>query len=238
MSVSVKQLVSAMKEASLTPNTASKKRNAKRRQKRKAAVAATAVPGTSSAVRVNSVRPMQWSMNHREYLGQLKVGSDGTVQGSFFLSPQVFPWLGGIAKAFEKYMWVSLALEYIPDVGTQQDGSVALGIDWGASSAPTFSLSKHSLGRETLVGAAYTRASVLAMTPSLVTPLWRPVTFTVPANVLQTRRWYSVPKGDVSAGWDDYGPGFLAYYATGPKDKVVGDIWATYRLVFAGTRAI
>lgn len=181
---------------------------------------------------VTPARASTFTMAHREYLGQLTVAASATTaQGSLVLHPSTFTWLSGLAASFEKYQWTSLVLEYVPDVGTTKDGSVAWGIDWGVSDAAE----SHSelLGRKVLA-KSYTRAQIVALTPSAVVPLWRPNKLVVPQGLLQSRKWYSAA-APAAATLDDFAPGSVAYYVTAAAGTV-GDVWAQYRLVFAGTR--
>lgn len=232
----LKQAIRDVEAEKCKPPVSSKntKKNAKRKQKKKAAASLTAVPGTSAGVAVSTGRSATFSMSHREYLGQLVVDAGkSAVNGAFVLQPYSFPWLSNMSKCFEKYQWTSLVLEYNPDVGTTKDGSVAWGIDWGDSNA-TVELRECPLTGIVMPQASYDRKAVVALTPSTVVPLWRPTKMVVPAGVLQTRKWYAIAKSAQTA-LDDYAPGSLAYYVSAAAGTV-GDVWASYRVVFAGTR--
>lgn len=242
MSLSMKQITKALNEAAQANKQPKQSKNAKRKAKRKVKRAAMAggggpsVPGTVSIRTPQTNFGLVWPFKHREYLGTLKLGTDGTLQGSFFMSPFSLTWLKGVSGNFEKYRWTSFVVEYVPDVGTTNDGSLALGIDWGTSNAKAGVMFNGKEGM--LADAKYTRQIILAMTPSLVTPFWKPAVIRVPGNVLQTRRWYSVPTAAVtSATLEDQGPGFIAYYASGKASLEVGDLWVSYGLEFAGTRS-
>lgn len=231
MSFSLKQLKAAIREVNAEQTPAKTAKKAKPRKKKRGAVS-SAVPGTSGGVTVSTGRPATFAMAHREYLGQLTVAASASYgQGAFVLHPSSFPWLVNLSKSFEKYQWTSLVLEYVPDVGTTKDGSVAWGIDWGITNAKV--ANEPLLGREVLT-ATYDRAAIVALTPSSVVPLWRPNKLSVPQAVLQSRRWYSA-SAPVETSLDDYAPGSLAYYVTAATGTV-GDVWAQYRVVFAGTR--
>lgn len=224
----MKQLVKALEASTskaVASNQPAKKKKSKRSKRKSGA------PSPSQSTKLSG----QVTMSHREYLGQITIGSGSatTAQGSFYLSPQSFPWLSKISVAFEKYRWLSFVVEYIPDVGTTTDGSVALGVDWGTSDAK---VGVSLLGDPIVVSASYTRAKVVAMTPSLVTPNWKSAKLRLPANMLQSRLWYDSPTSAPTSSYADYAPGFLAYYATGPSSKSVGDIWVSYKVVMSGTR--
>lgn len=235
----MKQLKAVIKEVSKeTPKTGNKSKSAKRRAKRRAAKARmeSSVPGTVPQRSGLSNRAPGITFSHREYLGQLTVeASKSAAQGSFFLSPFSFPWLAQMSGVWEKYQWINLAVEYVPDVGTQTDGSIAVGVDWGVQSVKAGVLLNS--GVKVLVGADYTRAGVLAMTPSLCTPVWKPAKLPLPKNLLQSRKWYDVPLEKVTTTDVDKGPGCLAYYVSATGQKVLGDIWVSYTIRMAGTRS-
>lgn len=233
MSLSVSSLAKALQQAAAQPPKKKKKsKKAKAKRAAQGASGGNPQPGPSAA-RTNRVqRPLEWVMSHREYLGQITLGSDGKLSGSISLIPASLPWLQHVSKCFEMYKWSSLAIEYIPDVGTTVDGSIALGVDWVTKNV---SKVKDFAGREVVgVGESYTRDDVVQLTPALVTPFWRPATMRLPVAELQTRKWYVL--GSSVTDMTDYGPGTLAYYANGPKDKVCGDLWVSYKLVLAGTK--
>lgn len=237
MSVPLKQVVKAIENLQVSKpggSQASNKKRAKRKQKKKAA-AASGVPGTTVIRSTASVRPFQTTMARREYLAQVSVAAGKTdLQGSIYLSPFALPWLKGVSQNFEKYRWNKLVIMYIPDVGTTKDGSIAVGLDLGMTEAK---IGENLLGAGHVVrDAAYTRAKVMALTPSLVTPLWNGASLTVPSAVLQTRKWYDVPTEKTTSSFSDYAPGFLAYFVTGPASTTVGDVWVDYSITFAGTR--
>lgn len=237
MSVPLKQVVKAIENLQVSkPSGSQAKTNkrAKRKQKKKAA-ASSGVPGTTVIRSTASVRPFQVTMARKEYLAQVSIAAGATtLQGSIYLSPFGLPWLKGVSKSFEKYRWNKLVIMYIPDVGTTRDGSVAVGLDLGLTEAK---IGNNLLGSQQVVkDATYSRAKVMALTPSLVTPLWNGASLTVPSAVLQSRKWYDVPTEATTSAFSDYAPGFLAYFVTGPANTTVGDVWVEYSITFAGTR--
>lgn len=243
MSISVKQLAKALSEASGQGSQKKTKSKAKRKRANKQSTQNPAmIPGTAVARPVTSSRSVEWALSHREYLGQFIVPKNtSSVQGAFVLMPFSFPWLGNLSKNFEKYQWTRLTLDFVPDVGTTKDGSIAMGIDWGVQTKKVWATDV--FGRPALLSDSdYTRAGVLAMTPSLVTPVWRPAQISLPKNLLQSRKWYDVLGAAATAeNLNDAAPGSVAYFvnasAATDKDLVLGDVWATYRVVFAGTKA-
>lgn len=238
MNAPMKQLAAALKavEKSMPKEQPAKKQKAKRKKKSKGN--SQAVPGTSVMRAQSSSRPLEFKMTHREWLATVKLdATKGVVQGAVYIAPNQVKWLAGIAKSFEKYHWNRVEFEYIPDVGTTKDGSVAVGIDFGSKNVK---LGQNLLGESRpVLDKEYDKATVMALTPSLVTPLWNAAKLVVPPQVLQTRRWYDSPTDATVSDSPDYGPGFLAYYVKGPVETegaVVGDVWISYSITFTGTR--
>lgn len=240
MSISMKQLTKALnKVAAPTPPqpAAAKKQKAKRKVKRASmAGPSTSVPGTVPMRTMTNNLPAQWPFAHREYLGQFILTSDGKLSGSYSLMPTSLPWFNNVCKSFEKYQWTRLSFEYIPDVGTTENGSLCLGVDWGNQDQKAgIDLNGHP----TLVGTkVYNRELVVSMSPALVTPLWKPAKLTLPTALLQSRRWYEIKNADAITDILDFGPGTLAYVANGAANLVIGDLWVSYRVILAGTRKV
>lgn len=144
--------------------------------------------------------------------------------------PSSFPWLKNLAKAFDLYRWLSVTLEYRPLVGSTTAGAVALGFDWSAKTVPTVERE----GRLE-VAAAPTRDGILACSPCYDGPVWQRATrMSLPAARLQQVRWF-----DLTSTGTDSAPGYFSVIATGTADKaVVGEVWAHYKVVLAGTRKV
>nr|UUW06590.1 VP3 [Cat Tien Macrotermes solemo-like virus] len=143
---------------------------------------------------------------------------------SLLLHPDNLPWLKNLAKAFELYRWISVVLEYRPLVGTYSNGAIAMGADWGTQSAK---LDKGKLVSSKV--AAISREAILAMTPSVDTPQWKPVArLPLPTTRLQGKRWYDCATAD--------GPGYVANISTTNKD--CGEVWLHYKVHLTGTRVV
>lgn len=167
-----------------------------------------------------------------ELLQTVTTGSDGAASGSVVLAPFNMPWLVNLAKAFERIRWIACALEYRPTVGANTDGSIAVGVDWGAKSLTVAD------GRLTTLGAI-DKSGVLACTPSVDTPVWARVPrIVVPAARLQSRAWYELVENVTTVALYDAAPGSLVFYANGAANKTVGELWVSYTVVLSGTRKV
>lgn len=232
-----KRMEAALSVATPGPSGAASSAKKKNRRKKRASAGSTSrIPGTLRGPSRSSANG-EFTLTRKEYLGQLDIAASGDKFGvakGIFLAPPSFPWLAKLSKSFERYRWNSLSIHYIPDVGTSKDGSIAIGIDWDTETKPaTGQLLRHP---GWLAGKDYTRESVVALTPSVVTPLWKPYTMVVPKDLLQSRAWYTVPdSATVPSNPTDYGTGSVAIVGTASSAVLAGDLWVTYNVTFAGT---
>lgn len=135
--------------------------------------------------------------------------------------PANFQFLKPLSKAFERVRWTKLHVFWKPAVGTTYGGLVSYGFDW-------------DLTGDTNVD----RAKMSAYTPNASHAVWmdsqsRPMV--IPPQKLMSRQWYTPDAGDTV----DKAPGRLMVAAQGTKeasDTVLGELWATYSITFAGTR--
>lgn len=147
------------------------------------------------------------------------------------LHPSSFPWLKTLVKVFERYRFVSLALEYRPLVGTQTPGSFTMGVDWMTNTVKT-ALTKH--GDLTLALGTIDKPAILALTPSVDSPVWQPVKrLVIPPSILNTRLWYVTDAPDASSNVEDYTP---AYIVQQSSDDNQGEVWIHYKVHLSGTR--
>jgi len=169
----------------------------------------TVVTGDNQAMRVS-----------REELVQVVATTPGGVaSGAIQLHPNQFIWLKGLAASFDRAVWLKVRLNWRSFVGTGTDGNICYACDWASSDwTPT-------------------RDKVLAISPVADHPVWlttddRPLI--LPISMLQTRREYILRSADAK----DAQPGRIVYYVSGaPANKTVGEIWASYTIVFSGPRA-
>lgn len=149
------------------------------------------------------------------------------------LHPMNFPWLKVLSGVFERYKFLKLNLEYRPLVGANTSGSSAFGVDWMTSSV---SVEKRDGLYRVFSDKASTatKATILALTPSVDTPQWQRVPrVVVPKSLLQSRAWY-LTTTPTDATIYDWAPGYLASFFS---NKDAGEIWVHYTVHFSGTHS-
>lgn len=141
----------------------------------------------------------------------------GSFTGSVVLAPSSFSWLKNLSGSFENYRFNSLDIQWRSAVGTQRDGVVAYGVDWGFQNI------------------TWDRSKVVALTPVCDHPIWQSQShMKLSAARMATRPWFTV-----GASGTDGAPGQLAYDVTVPKktdNYMAGEFWVTYSVSFVGTR--
>lgn len=157
-------------------------------------------------------------LKKKELLASLAIPKGSTeMVNTHEIKPETFPWLGNVAKSFEKVKWHQMKVYWKPAVGTTVGGLVTFGIRWEYDKK------------------SETRPAVAAQTPSKTGAVWEDGErnpMVVPANRLMTRTWYII-----GAGKADGGPGQLEVGVTGPEAQVLGEVWVEYTVTLAGTRA-
>lgn len=145
------------------------------------------------------------------------------------LHPSSFPWLKTLAKVFERYRFVSVALEYRPLVGTNTAGSSSMGVDWMTNS---IKLMLRDDGLHPHLGTA-DKSTILALTPSVDGPSWQRVPrLNVPSNIINSRLWYNAKAPAKDEDVESHVPGYVAYMSTSDN---AGEIWVHYKIHFSGT---
>lgn len=244
MSITVAQLIKALQACEVKKSGPSKKKRSRGNK------AAGSTPGTSGATvsvamaparkkkrrnRKSAASAGETILSRRELLATVKTEATvDSASGSAVLDPINFPWLGNIAKAFERSRWEACSLEWRPAVGANTDGTVAVGVDWGETSASVVKVGEYF----TPLGAIE-RASVLACTPVVDGPVWQKANLSLPTSRLQSRQWYEIPTSTTtSIAVYDRAPGTILWHAQGAKGKTFGEIWVNYRLRLNGTRKV
>lgn len=159
-------------------------------------------------------------VRRKELLFEVKAGDTAEdLFKKFTVSPRKFTWLQTLSKAFEKYQWSSLRFMWKPAVGTVVGGLVTMGMRWDTTDQDPAA-----------------RTDIVAHTPNITHAIWedgerKPLV--LPADKLQTRRWYIMnDKGS------DGGPGQLEVGVTSAATKqVLGEVWAEYTVRMSGTQA-
>lgn len=114
-------------------------RRARKRRARFGMMEAPVAYGTALQRSVPRMLPMSGSdgrirVSHREYLSEV-VGSTAFSSRKIALNPGMvssFPWLSGIAKLYESYLFRSLQFDYVTSVGTSTSGTVMMAVDYDA----------------------------------------------------------------------------------------------------------
>lgn len=159
-------------------------------------------------------------IRRRELLKEFKAGATETdLFAIVALEPSKFTWLKGLAKVFEKYQWLSLKFMWKPAVGTTVGGLVTTGIRWDKTEKTPAA-----------------RTEIVAHTPNRTHAIWEDgekFPLVIPADKLQTRKWY------ILAGKDaDSGPGQLEVGVTSnATNSTLGELWVDYAVRMAGTQS-
>lgn len=100
-------------------------------------------------------------VSHREYFGPVGPSTAGFDVTKHYVNPglpAMFPWLAGMARLYESYIFRKLQIEYVPSVGTATAGSVSMALDYDAFDT-----------------APVDKATLLANHSSVRGPAWSPL---------------------------------------------------------------
>lgn len=158
-------------------------------------------------------------VRRKELLAEFKTAAEGgDILKKFALIPKTMTWLKTLAKAFEKYQWLSVKAMWKPAVGTVVGGLVTLGMRWDEADQDPAS-----------------RTAIVALTPNRTHAVWEDgerLPLIIPTDKLQTRKWYIVGgKGS------DGGPGQIEIgVSTSEKGILMGELWVEYTIRMSGTQ--
>lgn len=210
------QLRALLSKATISPPAPkSKKRRTRRKRKnnnpKPIGAGVTRVTNAPNANKMGEV-----VATRRELLSTIKISSSESGVVDLNPSSDVMAWLQKLTAAFERIEWLSATLHWQPHVGANTSGSVAFGVDWGASPSST------------------TRAKVLATTPCYESPVWQAGNLVLPQKYLMSRRYYLISsKADANSC-----PGSVIWsLAGGSSGTSYGEIWITYKVRLSGTTA-
>lgn len=179
------------------------------------------VPAAQSAQITNRNALRSITIKHREYVQQLTVDSGGGPNQvtKIIIQPGIeesFPWLSAVARRFESYRFTQLSYEYIPDVGSTTDGSIALCPDYDPGDDNTHA----------------SKATLLSFEDSVRGPLWAPLRMVCnPRNLKKRTSWYT--RGihlNADAKLMDTGNLWVSLNYDGDL-VTMGEIWVTYTVV-------
>lgn len=135
--------------------------------------------------------------------------------------PATLPFLGRLFKLWDRARWESLHVEWRPMVAATTSGMFTMGVDWMYQS----------------VNETITSSRVLSLSPLVSTQIAQPSKLgPFGARQMMTRQWLATrsTNSDVL----DCVPGALYVYAqhdSQGSDKVLGEVWFTYRVRLSGT---
>lgn len=195
----------------------SRRRNNRRRNNRRN----VQVPAAKSAQITNRGALRSITLTHREYVQQIVVSEGGGPNQvtKIPLQPGLetsFPWLSAISRRFESYRFTRLMFEYIPDVGSTTDGSLAICPDYDPADD-----NQHA-----------SKATLLSFEDAVRGPLWTPLRMVCsPRNLRKRTSWYT--RGETQIGdvkLTDAGNLWLSLSYEGDQ-TTIGELWVTYTIV-------
>lgn len=160
------------------------------------------------------------TIRRKELLGVVSAVSTGAAKGTCSICPhpdnKAMPFLTSLAKCFDRWKITRATVSWTSAQGTTKAGTIALGMDWDFGSGTDFD-------------------AVTACSPYLSTSIWDVTkVITLPANRLQSRAWYVVPRASGS-NYVDYGPGRIVYNAVSEVTSgTLGQIWIDYTVTLMG----
>lgn len=202
-----------------SPNSRPRRRRPVRRANQSMAVVAPAIqPPVARAGPSRSRRGKAVSAND----GSIRISRGEfldvvTVQLVKKLTPDSFPWLSALAKAFDRITWHSCTIQYKPAVGTTTNGIVTYGVDWDSDQGRLLDLKMAQ-----------------ALTPLQTHPVWQCSELRLPPPKLQTRKEYKLRAGTDKTDDFDLAPGDLLVWVEG-NQGLVGQIWVQYDVTLFGT---
>lgn len=140
-----------------------------RRQKKRVrgTIAQELIPAAVGDVITKSSRKHTMTVSEQELVGNV-LGNTGAapVVNKFKINPrttETFPWMSSIALSFELFKFTDLEFIYIPNVGTAEKGSVAVGIDYDPLDSDLDSVAELMAIPGSSTGPAYRKMSVKAV---------------------------------------------------------------------------
>lgn len=156
------------------------------------------------------------SFGRSELFMTITCAADGSFKKSAPLHPSSLSVLKSLSQTFEQIAWDLVKFEFRPGVGTTVGGMLAFGFEWGPTTRDT-------------------KNAVLGLSPSASVAVHKSAAFSIPANRLRGRLWYTIDAG----GLEDKQPGQLCVAMDANSDtrsKTVGEIWLHYKIRAQGTK--
>lgn len=162
------------------------------------------------------------TFTHREYI--IDLTHDGTDEKFFGMEVNpgldfAFPWAHKIAHNFESYIFISLQYEYIPMVGTNTNGIVALSPDYDATD----------------INTGIDKQKLLSFEDSIRTPVWKKGVMRCNRQNLRKRKTYFVRADTLGDNLDKKLYDSLALHGVingCSVEGTIGEIWVSYTIKF------
>lgn len=156
------------------------------------------------------------TITHREYVREIKTvsGEDYTTYEVNPGLPLAFPWLSGIAERFESYLYLKLTYVYVPIVGSNTDGAVAIAPDYDAGDDNT----------------DLTKSQIMQFQDTVRGPLWAPLKMNCTLKNLRKRVTYYTRNAPLKSNLDikTYDALKLHIMTTGAEEATAGELWVEY----------
>ena len=170
----------------------------------------------------NSGAMKGWTITHKEYVKDLVSSASTGAMEKVEINPgllNTFPWLSKLATAFESYTIDRLSFIYIPNLGTDVDGTVAIAPDYDPEDD----------------NSLLSKAEILSFADCVRGAIWGPLKMTCSKQNLQKRKTYFVRTGDTTKDKRLTDALQLLIYTNDqdvPDGKVYGELWAEYTITF------
>lgn len=157
------------------------------------------------------------AIRRKEIFCEVKTDSNGKFNQTFDFYPDAdsLPFLFGLFKMYEKVVFHSVTVTYIPAVGTSTNGLIIFG--WDGS------------GDKVVPG---NRAAVAALMPMMDGPVWSSRSIRLTQKQMMSRDAYSVH----NFATEGENPGSIKIYTSGDKSTVYGELWVDYHVSFSSPR--
>lgn len=162
---------------------------------------------------VSNAQRTNYTVTRTSFIADLYSNNNGDNVDTMTLHPSVFPWLGTIAKSFDKYKFLSLAVRLVPNVSTGKSGAMYT----------AFNYEDHNPNVTSMLQAQ-------SLDKFTCGPVWNSTDWiSVPSYILRDK-WYDVTiarndDGEIADNFHDYASSRLVVGVSG-TDVAVGNLIA------------
>jgi hypothetical protein len=140
------------------------------------------------------------------------------VSGIFVPGTSGIPVLDSIAKTFDRYRISSICIHFRTSLGTTNNGSIVLGVDWNADNNPP----------------AFPEG-IESFYPNIRGPVWKDLDLPIPSDRLMSRTFYKIPTGTLQGVvLFDCAPFQFHAGIECEATYQIGEIWVSYDVTFDG----